>query len=418
MKLSEFGEKFTGESGITSLMDDLGNALASGEDLIMMGGGNPAHIPEIETVLKKRMDKILSDKDTFRRLIGIYDPPLGNSEFITYLAALFRKESGWNITEKNIGLTNGSQSAFFALFNMFAGKFKDGQKKQIRLPLSPEYIGYADAGLTDDFFISAKPKIDFTDEKRFKYHVDFDSFEIGEETGAICVSRPTNPTGNVLTDAEVQRLNEMSQIHEIPLILDNAYGLPFPGLIFREATPFWSENTIVCMSLSKLGLPAARTGIVIAEEKIIKGLSGINAILNLSTGGFGSMMAMDIVKSGEIITLSNEVIRPFYQQKLNNALETVKKEFKDIDCFVHEPEGAMFMWLWFKGLPISSFELYERLKKRKVVVVSGHYFFPGIKEDWQHSRECLRITYSQDEGKVRQGLKIIAEEVRKAYNEG
>ena len=94
MKLSEFGEKFTGKSGITSLMDDLGNALASREELIMMGGGNPAHIPQIETVLKKRMEKILSDKDAFRRLIGIYDPPLGNSEFIKHLASLFKKEFG------------------------------------------------------------------------------------------------------------------------------------------------------------------------------------------------------------------------------------------------------------------------------------------------------------------------------------
>ena len=38
MKLSAFGRKFTADAGITSLMDDLGNAMASGEDMIMMGG--------------------------------------------------------------------------------------------------------------------------------------------------------------------------------------------------------------------------------------------------------------------------------------------------------------------------------------------------------------------------------------------
>tara|TARA_B100001245_G_scaffold220675_1_gene191413 strand:- start:435 stop:605 length:171 start_codon:yes stop_codon:yes gene_type:complete len=48
MKLSAFGRKFTADAGITSLMDDLGNAMASGEDMIMMGGGNPGHIPEIQ----------------------------------------------------------------------------------------------------------------------------------------------------------------------------------------------------------------------------------------------------------------------------------------------------------------------------------------------------------------------------------
>lgn len=37
MKLSAFGRKFTADAGITSLMDDLGNAMASGDDMIMMG---------------------------------------------------------------------------------------------------------------------------------------------------------------------------------------------------------------------------------------------------------------------------------------------------------------------------------------------------------------------------------------------
>ncbi len=414
MKLSKFGKKFTGTAGITSLMDDLGNALASGQDLIMMGGGNPAHVPAVEAVFKKRLEKILNDTESFRRLIGIYDPPAGNHDFISALVSLFRKEYGWDISEKNIALTNGSQSAFFSLFNMFAGEFDDGTFKKIRLPLAPEYIGYADAGLNKDFFVSTKPKIDTTGENRFKYRVDFHSFDIGSETGAICVSRPTNPTGNVLTDDEIVKLDALARQHKIPLILDNAYGFPFPGLIFKNAKPFWNENTILCMSLSKLGLPATRTGITIASEEIIRSMAGINAILNLSTGGFGGMLAMDIVKSGEIIDLSNNVIRPYYETKLNKALKIIKKEFQGLDYAVHEPEGAMFIWLWLKDLPITSLELYERLKRRGVIVVSGHYFFTGISSSYKHRDECLRITYSQNEAKVSEGLRIIAEEVRKA----
>ena len=70
------------------------------------------------------------------------------------------------------------------------------------------------------------------------------------------------------------------------------------------------------------------------------------------------------------------------------------------------------MWLWLPGLAISSEELYERLKKKGVLVVSGHYFFPGLKEDWQHKHECLRITYSMNDDVVSTGIKLIAEEVK------
>jgi valine--pyruvate aminotransferase len=68
-----------------------------------------------------------------------------------------------------------------------------------------------------------------------------------------------------------------------------------------------------------------------------------------------------------------------------------------------------------KDLPISDQELYTRLKARKTLVVPGHYFFPGFKEDWQHTAECIRITYSMADDIVEKGLKNIAAEVRKAY---
>ncbi len=48
----------------------------------------------------------------------------------------------------------------------------------------------------------------------------------------ICVSRPTNPTGNVITDEELLKLDALNQ-HGIPLVIDNAYGVPFPGIIFQ-----------------------------------------------------------------------------------------------------------------------------------------------------------------------------------------
>ncbi|SPW38574.1 class I and II aminotransferase [Escherichia coli] len=60
--------------------------------------------------------------------------------------------------------------------------------------------------------------------------VDFEHLHIGEETGMICVSRPTNPTGNVITDEELLKLDALANQHGIPLVIDNAYGVPFPGI--------------------------------------------------------------------------------------------------------------------------------------------------------------------------------------------
>ena len=140
MKLSEFGRKFTRNSGILRLMDDLGGALASGSGkMLMLGGGNPAHIPEVQRYFRKRMESILENEREFEQIIGDYDGPQGETSFIEALARLLRKEYGWDIGPENIALTNGSQTAFFFLFNMFAGKGKYGgrrAKKKILFPLA------------------------------------------------------------------------------------------------------------------------------------------------------------------------------------------------------------------------------------------------------------------------------------------
>jgi len=414
LQLSSFGRRFSQESGILSLMDDLGNALARG-NMRMMGGGNPGHVPELQELIRAELTAICADKERFAKLIGIYDPPAGDPAFLEAMADLLRREYDWPVTSEHICLTQGSQGSFFLLFNMLAGQFDDGTRKKILLPMAPEYIGYADLGLTDDFFVSARPRIELIGTKRFKYHVDFDNLHVGNDIGALCVSRPTNPTGNVLTDEEVQGLIDLAAESGVPLILDNAYGVPFPAIIYTRATPFWNENVIVCLSLSKFGLPAVRTGIVVARPEIIRVLSGINAILTLAPSSFGAMLTQKLVASGEILNLSGTVIQPFYRQKMELALDAVDDFFADLPCRVHVPEGAMFLWLWFENLPVPSQELYERLKERGVLVVSGHYFFPGLAGDWPHSRQCLRITYSQDDSDVREGLRIIAEEVRSLY---
>jgi len=415
LKVSKFGQKVAAVSGIGQLMDDLGCALADGKHILMLGGGNPAHIPEVQKYFRRSMLELLDDKGQFERTIGNYDPPQGNRRFIEAVSTLLNNEFGWNIKAKNIALTNGSQSAFFILFNLFAGTFEGGAKKKILFPLTPEYIGYSDVGLVENLFVANKPQIQHINDHIFKYHIDFDRLKITDEIGAVCVSRPTNPTGNVLTDSEIEKLSDLACENNTPLIIDNAYGTPFPNIIFTDARPIWNENIILCMSLSKLGLPAARTGIVIANKEIIDMVSQVNAVMSLAPGGIGAAIAFNLVHNGEIIRLSQDIIKPFYQKKAAEAVEQLSEQLDSIDFHIHKPEGAFFLWLWLRGLPISDAELYQRLKKRGVLVVPGHYFFPGLKQKWRHRQECIRINYAQDKETVSKGLAIIADEVKQAY---
>lgn len=418
LTLSQFGDRLGRHSGIRELMDDLGEALSSESNALMLGGGNPALVPGAAAAWREAMTRLLDEPDRFDKMMANYDGPTGRPAFAEALARYFNRRHGWAIGPENIFVTNGSQTAFFLLFNMLAGAMPDGSQRRIQLPLAPEYIGYADQGLGANFFASCRPSIEHLDERTFKYHVDFSRLHIGEDIAALAVSRPTNPTGNVLTDEEVRHLAALAQARDIPLVLDNAYGSPFPHIIFREAEPFWEPHIIYSLSLSKLGLPGTRTGILIADAPVISALSGLNAVIGLATGNIGQEMVAPMITDNSLETLCREHVTPFYRDRAKQA-QAWAHEFwpKHVPWRLHVCEGALFLWLWCEGLPITSSELYKRLRDRGVIVVSGHYFFYGLDEDWPHKDECLRISYSTQPESVREGLRLIGEELRRAWDE-
>jgi valine--pyruvate aminotransferase len=416
VKLSDFGEKMNGEAKILRLMDDLGKALADNPPLAMFGGGNPAQIPEVTKSYKKSLESLMADDSRVSSMLGNYDTPQGNTAFISAVKDFFNRHYGLGITEKNIAITPGSQSGTFILFNLLAGN-TGGKKRKILFPVVPEYVGYVDQTLEPDSFASVRPLIEKVYEHEFKYKVDFDGLNIGGDIAGLCVSRPTNPSGNVITDKEMERLGSLAEKHDIPLIIDSAYGLPFPGVVKPDIKIFWNSNTVLSFTLSKVGLPSSRIGIFIGPEELMSALTNANAIISLANPSFGQYVTTPLIESDEILSLSREHIKPFYFEREKKARELIFRHFpKDLPWRLHAYEGSYFYWLWLEGSKMTSVEIYDWLKSKGVLVVPGEYFFPGQNvEGWQHAKECLRLNFARPDGELEVGIPILAEAVVKAY---
>lgn len=425
MKLSVFGQKFSRKTGALQLMDDLAYAANSGQIQAMLGGGNPARIPEVEAAYQATYTAL--GAAGFSDIAASYSGSQGDAAFLQTLADFFNRQYDWGITPANIAITNGSQSAFFYLFNLFSGSYAGGQTRKVLLPLVPEYLGYADVHVDAPHFVAARPQREATRyrgrEGFFKYHINFDELEDllnKGNIGAICCSRPTNPTGNVLTDDEITRLSDLAAAHDIPLIVDYAYGAPFPGIIFSQAHIAWASHHILCFSLSKTGLPSLRTGIVVAAPEVVAAISALNATLSLAPGRLSAAIAGPLLAhdgKGSLLQLSQKLIRPFYQARADFAIDLLQAELAGYPLHIHQPEGAIFLWLWFEGLPISTEVLYQALKAAGTLVVPGVYYFPGIDtSNDQHAHECLRMSYAQSENTLRTGVSTIARLVKNAYD--
>src|SRR5690606_1851230 len=143
-ELSVFGQRFTRPTGALELMDDLGRAMGGEGDAAFLGGGNPAKIPAVQALVRRRLAEICDDGAALERMVSNYAHPAGDLPFRRALAALLAREYGWPLTADHIALTAGSQASFFLLFNLFAGRTRDGGLRRVLLPMTPEYVGYAD----------------------------------------------------------------------------------------------------------------------------------------------------------------------------------------------------------------------------------------------------------------------------------
>ena len=403
------GERVYRGSGIEQLMEDLGNALAVNAGRVrMLGGGNPALIDGAEKVWRRRINEILGSGRDWERLLGVYDPPRGNSEFLRIVADYFRRKYGWDVGPENVVVTAGGQTAFFFLFNLLAGEMPGGVKRRVMLPLVPEYIGYAGQGLAEDFFVASGPVVLESAPKRFRYFVDFEKMEIPEDVVVMALSRPVNPSGYLLADDALWRLAEICRLRGIVLLVDNAYGMPFPGIVYRECRPIFAENVVNVFSFSKLGLPNVRTAIVVAAPEVARAVASMTAITGLANGTLGQWMVGALLESGEIDRLVEEVVRPYYRERLLRALGWLEESLGDeVDYRIHETGGAMFLWLWLPGLVSGSREFYLRLKERGVLVVPGRAFALGLSEVEPHADQCLRISFAMDDETLREGLREV-----------
>lgn len=415
--LSHIGERMSILSGVREIMADIEQTLKTvdPDKLINLSPGNPLILPETAKLWRKHAQKLLASEE-FDHVIGRYGLTQGYQPFIDAIVEYFNKNYETNFTDRNILVTPGSQFAYFIAINAFAGPGADGNR-EVLFPLCPEYTGYSNMGIDHRFLRANKPNIEIIGDHRFKYKVNFENLSL-DDTGLVLFSRPCNPSGNLVTDEEVYKLVDLAKAKNIPVMVDSAYAPPFPNMVFEDMDLIFDDNLIHVMSFSKTGLPGERLGVVIGSEENISLMRAFQANAAIHSSRFGQALLKEILPTGDLEVICDEIVSPFYENKHQLLHRLIEKYFNpEIPYYLHNSEGTLFAWIWFKDLPIADTELYQELKKENVLVVPGSSFFPGLKdkESWPHHRECIRISLTASDDHLDRGLAKIAEVVDKLY---
>ncbi|ACA98247.1 MULTISPECIES: valine--pyruvate transaminase [Cyanophyceae] len=416
--LSKFGTQMSRLTGVRAIMKDIIDTLkaGAGQDFINLSAGNPVIIPEVEQLWRDCTNDLLNSPE-YGEVVCRYGSSQGYEPLIEAIATDFNQRYGLNLTGENILITPGSQSLYFLAANAFGGYDHVGQLKSIILPLSPDYTGYGGVSLYPEAIRAFKPSLDIDQvNHRFKYRPDFSQLNIDENTGCVIFSRPCNPTGNVLSDEEAEKIADLAAVHDVPVFIDSAYAPPFPALNFTEMKPLFGGNVIHCLSLSKAGLPGERVGIAIGEPRFIGVLQAFLTNACIHSSRYGQAIAARAIQSGALANIAETVIRPYYQNKIQILEAALDRAMpKDVPWYLHRGEGAIFAWLWFDELPMTDWELYQELKAVGVIAVPGSPFFPGLREDWPHKQQCLRISLTATDSEIEMAMERLAKVVKKVY---
>lgn len=416
--LTKIGAQMSNLTGVRAIMKDINETLraGAGQELYNLSAGNPLILPEVEKLWRDCTAELLASTE-YGEVVCRYGSSQGYAPLIEAVVNDFNRRYGLSLSDRNVLITAGSQNLYFYAANAFGGYNSAGNLKQIVLPLSPDYTGYGGVCVEGDAVTAYKPTLDINESAhRFKYRPDFSQLSINEQTGCVIFSRPCNPTGNVLSDDEVRKIAALAAPYDIPVLVDSAYAPPFPALNFTDMSLIFGENILHCTSLSKAGLPGERIGIAIGHENMIQVLECFQTNAGIHSSRYGQAIAARAINSGALAEISENVIRPFYQRKfdvLENTLDAAMP--KNLPWFLHRGEGAIFAWLWLRDLPMTDWEFYQELKKVGVIVVPGSSFFPGLREEWTHKQQCLRISLTGSDQEIVTGMQRLAKVAEEVY---
>lgn len=411
LNLTQLGAQMSQRTGVRAIMQDIIETLRAGssQTFINLSAGNPVILPAVEQLWRDCTAELLASPE-YGEVVCRYGSSQGYAPLIDAIARDFNQRYSLQLSDRNILITPGSQALYFYAGNAFGGRTPSGEVKSILLPLSPDYTGYGGLSLTSDAIAACKPTLEIeATAHRFKYRPDFSQLAIDERVGCLLFSRPCNPSGNLLTDAEVQQLAALAAPYNIPVIVDSAYAAPYPALNYAEMTPQLGGNLIHGLSLSKAGLPGERLGIAIAAPEVIDVLESFQTNLCIHSPRYGQAIAARAIASGELARTAETVIRPHYREKLavlETALDAAMPA--ELPWYLHRGEGGIFAWLWFPELPTDDWEFYQQLKQVGVIVVPGSSFFPGLREDWPHKRQCLRVSLTATRDAIATGMERLA----------
>ena len=354
--------------------------------------GNPS-VPAPDK-FKEIAIKLLEEKDPLS-LHG-YSESHGIWEVRQAVAESLAKRFEIPYTGNHVFMASGAAGA---LAHAFRAVTVPGEDIITFAPYFPEYMPYVEG-------CGANLKVVEADTKSFQ--INFEKFEelLSENTAAILINTPNNPTGIVYSTetieklADILRRKEKEYGHDIYIISDEPYReIVFKGVDAPVISKYY-DNTIMCYSFSKsISLPGERLGYVAVNPKCKDAELIVHMCTQISRGT-GHNCPASLIQLVVANLLEDTADLSVYEANMN----ILYKELTGLGFTCVKPGGTFYMFP--KALEEDAKEFCKKALKYDLALVPGDSFgCPGF----------FRIAYCVPTEKVERSLEAfrkLAEEYK------
>lgn len=357
-----------------------------GIDVIGLGAGEPDFNTPI-AIIEEAYAAMLSGQTK-------YTPSNGLPALRKAICDKLQKDQGISYSPSEVVVTNGAKHALYTLFQAILDP-----GNEVIIP-TPYWVSYPEQVILAE---GVPVFIEGYEHQQFKVTPDQIEAAITENTKAIIINSPSNPTGMIYSEQELKEIGDICLKHDILIISDEIYEkLVYDGgkhVSIAQLSPELKAQTIIINGVSKShSMTGWRIGYAVGNKEIIDAMTNL---ASHSTSNPTTMAQIATIKAYEIGDAPVEEMKVAFEDRLNKTYERLVS-IPGFTCV--KPNGAFYLFPNVtEAAKMAGFNnvdefVTELLEKANVAVIPGSGF---------GSPENIRLSYATSQEQLDKALDRI-----------
>ena len=356
-----------------------------GKDVVNFAAGEP----DFDTPESIKEAAIRALKDGFTK----YTPSTGTVDLRKAIAEKFKKDNNLVYTPNQIAVSCGAKHSIFNLIQILADEGDDGI-----IPV-PYWVSYPEmvkiAGANSVFVPTTK-------STQFKLTADLLKKNITSRTKVLIMNSPSNPTGMVYSQKELEPIAELCVKHNIYVISDEIYEkLIYDTQEYVSIAALGKEIydlTVTVNGVSKAySMTGWRIGYAAGSLEIMDYVKKFQDHTTSNPTSISQMAALQALKEPE--SMIKAMRDTFYERR--NLMASLFDQIPQISYI--KPQGAFYLFCDFSKIGNSEDIARRILDDVNVAVIPGDSFgAPGY----------IRLSFATSDDRIKEGVKRIGQWIK------